>query len=200
MFSGLSNCLHFDCLRLKVLRSRLTAFSKGPVSNPRQSISAVAEVPHEMVAWGDACESESMESEMMEYFPFLALSPGHVQEIEERCVELVVFLNDDLRPTLEARSAVSLRCSLYDEDVLSTTALDSEDLMVESGSSLPPSGQEKRNFPSYKELLDVVTRAVDKLGLDWDCEPTNIQVQSKLDGRFFTSHTPSQHRRPLPFF
>ncbi len=123
-FSGLSNCLHSDCLRLKVLRSRLTGFSKGPVSNPRQSISAVAEVPHEMVAWGDACESESMESEMMEYFPFLALSPGHVQEIEERYVEPVVFLNDDLRPTLEARSAVSLRCGLYDEDVLSTTAPD----------------------------------------------------------------------------
>ncbi len=62
---------------------------------------------------------------------------------------------------------------------------DSEDLMVESGSSLPPSGQEKHNFPSYKELLDVVTRAVDKLGLDWNCEPTNIQVQSKLDGQVF---------------
>ncbi len=32
--------------------------------------------------------------------------------------------------------------------------------MVESGKSLPPSGQEKRNAPSYKELLlrDIVTR------------------------------------------
>ncbi len=52
---------------------------------------------------------------------------------------------------------------------------------MESGKSLPLSGQEKCNAPSYKELLDVVTRAVDKLGLDCDCEPTDNQVQSKLD-------------------
>ncbi len=59
--------------------------------------------------------------------------------------------------------------------------------MVESGKSLPPSGQEKRNAPSYKELLlrDVVTHAVDKLGLDCDCEPMDNQVQSKLDYLFF---------------
>ncbi len=49
-------------------------------------VSVVAEAPHEMLALGDACESEPMESEMMEYSPFLALSPGHVQEIEKRYV------------------------------------------------------------------------------------------------------------------
>ncbi len=64
--------------------------------------------------------------------------------------------------------------------------------MAESCSSLPPSGQEKRNSPSYNELLDVVTCAVDKLGLDWEREPTKNQAQSKLDDRFFTSRTPSQ--------
>ncbi len=64
----------------------LAAFSKCPASNPRQSISVVAEAPHEMLALGDACESDPMESEMMEYSSFLALSPGHVQEIEKRYV------------------------------------------------------------------------------------------------------------------
>ncbi|XP_016319979.1 uncharacterized protein LOC107671579, partial [Sinocyclocheilus anshuiensis] len=72
--------------------------------------------------------------------------------------------------------------------------------MAESCSSLPPSGQEKRNSPSYNELLDVVTCAVGKFGLDWDCEPMQDQAQSKLDDRFLTSRTPSQPRRPLPFF
>ncbi len=47
-FSSLSNCLHCDSLRLKVLRSRLAAFSKGPASNPRQSISAL---PRRHMRW-----------------------------------------------------------------------------------------------------------------------------------------------------
>ncbi len=74
--------------------------------------------------------------------------------------------------------------------------------MVESGKSLPPSGQEKCNAPSYKKLLlrDVVTRAVDKLGLDCDCKPMDNQVQSKLDYLFFTSCTPSQPVGLFPYF
>ncbi len=57
--------------------------------------------------------------------------------------------------------------------------------MGELCSSLPPSGQEKRTSSSYSELLDVVARAVDKLGLDWDSELAQNQAQSKLDDRFF---------------
>ncbi len=85
------------------------------------------------------------------------ISPGHVQETEKRYVKPVVFVNDDLRPNMEARSAVSFGCDLYDDDALSTVASESEDLMAESGSSLHPSRQEKRYSPSYNELLDIVT-------------------------------------------
>ncbi len=123
-----------------------------------------------------------MEDEMTEYSPFLVLSPGHVQELEERYVEPVVFVNDNLRPIMEARSVVSFGCEPYDDDVLSTTASASEDLIADLCSSLPQSGQEKRNSASCIELL---TRAVDKLGLDWDCEPTKNQAQSKLDDHLF---------------
>ncbi len=100
-------------------------------------VSVVAEAPHEMLALGDACESEPMESEMMEYSPFLALSPGHVQEIENVMSSQLYSANDDLRRTLSSRSLVSFGCGLCDDDVLSTAA---SDLMVESGRSLPPSG------------------------------------------------------------
>lgn len=55
--------------------------------------------------------------------------------------------------------------------------------------SLLLSGQGKRTSPSYKELLDVVTRAVDKLGLEWECELAQTQTQSKLADRYLTSHT-----------
>jgi len=59
----------------------------------------------------------------------------------------------------------------HDDDVLSTAASDSEKLMVDLCSSLSPS-EEKHTSPSYNEDLDVLTHAVDKLWLEWDCEPT----------------------------
>lgn len=71
-----------------------------------------------------------------------------------------------------------------------------EELTGDLCSSLPPSGQEKHTSPSYNELLNVITHAVDKLGLELDSE--SIQNQSKLI--FFTSRAPAQSCRPLPFF
>ncbi len=114
-------------------------------------------------------------------------------------MEPVVFVNDDLRPTPKARNAISFGCEPYDEDVLSAAASDSEYLMDELCRSLPPSGQEKCTSQSSSELLDIVTCAVDKLGLDWDSELVQDQAQSKLDDRFLTSRTPYQPCRPLPF-
>ncbi len=47
-FSGLSNCLHCDSLRLKVLCSRLAAFSKGPASN---SCNPSLQLPRRRMRW-----------------------------------------------------------------------------------------------------------------------------------------------------
>lgn len=141
------------------------------MSNPRYPVSAVAEAPHETVAFGDTCEPELIEGETMEFSPFLLLSPGQVQVLEEHYRDPVVFGNDNLWPTLEVRDTMSFGCMLCDEDLLSTAVSDSEDLLVEVCSSLPLSGQEKRTSPSCSELLDIVTRAVDKLGLERDSEP-----------------------------
>lgn len=43
--------------------------------------------------------------------------------------------------------------------------------------------------PSYNELLDEVTRAVDKLGLERDSESVQSQSQSKLDDCFLANHS-----------
>lgn len=80
---------------------------------------------------------------------------------------------------------ISFGCELYDEDVLSTAVSDSEDLMGEACSSLALNRQEKCSSPSYSKLLDVVSLAVDKLGLEWDSKPAQNQAQSKLDDRVF---------------
>lgn len=139
-----------------------------------------------------------MEGETTKFTNFLTLSPGHIQVLEECYIDPVVFINDDLWPTTEACDSISFSCGPNDEDVLSTAASDSEDIVGDLCSSLPPSGQEKCTSPSYIELLDVVTHAVDKLGLDWNSEPVQSQAQSKLADQFLTSCTPSQPHRPLP--
>ncbi len=177
--SGLSICSHCDGLRLKVLRSRVKVFSKvAPVSNPRRVASAVAEVPHEAMAWGDLDREDSY---ALEFSLSRSLSPNRVQEVSENFVKPDVFADEDLRPAPETYGAISFGCGLYDDDVLSTEASESEDLLSDTCGSLPPGGQERRSSPSYSELLDVVTRTVDKLGLDWEAGQAQSQSQLKLD-------------------
>ncbi len=147
------------------------------------------------MAWGDP---DREDSDALEFSLFRSLSPNRVQKVSENFVEPVVFADEDLRPALEAYGAVSFGCGLYDDDILSTAASESEDLLADTCGSLPPGGQERRSSPSYSELLDMVTRVVDKLGLDWEADAA--QSQSKLDDRFLTSRAPAQPRKPLPFF
>ncbi|XP_059422931.1 ribose-5-phosphate isomerase-like [Carassius carassius] len=112
------------------------------------------------------------DSAVLEFSSRRSLSPTLVQEAS--FVEPVVFSNEDLQPTPEAYDAISFGCGRYDDDILS---------IVASG-----------------ELLDVVSCAVGKLGLDWEVEKAKAQPSSKLDDRRLTSRTPEQPRRPLPFF
>ncbi|KAI2664621.1 Transposon Ty3-G Gag-Pol polyprotein [Labeo rohita] len=51
----------------------------------------------------------------------------------------------------------------------------------------------------YEELLEVVTRAVEKLKIDWPAESQAEPQRSRLDERFLQSRPPSA-RRSLPFF
>ncbi|KAF4095132.1 hypothetical protein G5714_024210 [Onychostoma macrolepis] len=129
--SGLSTCPHCDSLRLKVLRSRVEVFSEvAPASNPRRVASAVAEAPHEAMAWGDTCDPDREDSAALEFSPFRSLSPTRVQEVGENFVEPVVFIVEDLRPAPEAYSTISFGCGLY--DVLFTAASESEDLLADT--------------------------------------------------------------------
>ncbi|KAI2667130.1 Transposon Ty3-G Gag-Pol polyprotein [Labeo rohita] len=51
----------------------------------------------------------------------------------------------------------------------------------------------------YEELLEVVTRAVEKLKIDWPAESQAEPQRSRLDERFLKSRPPSA-RRSFPFF
>ncbi len=52
------------------------------------------------------------------------------------------------------------------DDVLHTAASDSEDFGPALADALPPSGQEARPSAAYSELVDVLSRATEKLALD----------------------------------
>ncbi len=67
---------------------------------------------------------------------------------------------------------------------------------VESATSVRSSRDEK----AYEELLEVVTRAVDRLHLDWPQEQETSKL-SKLDDRYLSGgQGEGPQRRSLPFF
>ncbi len=111
---------------------------------------------------------------------------------------LVEFAHEFLYPSPEARDAVSFGL----DDVLLIAA--SNWVCVRPGlrstgpalaDAFPPNGQEAAN----SELVDVLSRATEKLSIDWPDEPRESQ-SSKLDERFLRGPTSRPERRKLPFF
>ncbi len=88
----------------------------------------------------------------------------------------------------EARSAVSSPRGVGSALLLST----SEEVDVESVDSPPQS-------PQYEELLEVVTRAVTKLNIDWPAEKQAELQKSKLNDAFCVLSR-YLHAGGLPFF
>ncbi len=95
-------------------------------------------------------------------------------------------------PSPRARDTVSFGL----DDILHTAASDSVDFGPALADALPPSGQEARPSAAYSELVDVLSRATEKLALDWPDEPR----ASKLDEWFLSGAHSKPERRKLPFF
>ncbi|XDV52443.1 hypothetical protein PO909_021171 [Leuciscus waleckii] len=74
----------------------------------------------------------------------------------------------------------------------SSEELDVVSIEAESEDSPPQSH-------AFEELLDVVTRAVQKLSIEWPEDRQDVRSKSKLDERFLPSRTQPQCRS-LPFF
>ncbi|ROL54789.1 hypothetical protein DPX16_23773 [Anabarilius grahami] len=71
-------------------------------------------------------------------------------------------------------------------DVVSVTTGETEDSPLHS--------------PASEELMEVLTRAVAKLNIDWPAEKQEQQTKSKLDESFLLSRSALPPRRALPFF
>ncbi|KAL0161370.1 hypothetical protein M9458_045095, partial [Cirrhinus mrigala] len=168
-----ADCPHCVQMSLHTLRSRKALFQLGAFSSvPRGSGPASAEAGRRLHSWGSQLDlAEGMET------------------------------GNPLSPASPARSPA---CPLGAE----ARAADSSPRGT--GSTLPISSSEEVDvesvedvqapvFPQYEELLEVVTRVVAKLNIDWPPESVVEPQTSKLDERFLRSRPPSA-RRSLPFF
>ncbi|KAL0157243.1 hypothetical protein M9458_048489, partial [Cirrhinus mrigala] len=166
-------CPHCERLPLHTLRSRKALFEEGAFTSvPRGSGPASAEVERRVHSWGSQLDLlEGMETGD-------PLSPSSPSRSAARSMGS------------EAHSAVS-----SPQGTGSTLHLSSsEEVDVENVDevSAPQS-------PQYKEMLEVVTRVVAKLNIDWPAESQAESQRIKLDERFLQSRPPSA-RRSLPFF
>ncbi len=192
---GTSNCEICDDFRLITLRSRLEDYERESSKFSRRASSTNAP-PREIAAsrraasWGSDVELEEMESEQTG----LAFSLPPSSE-RARANSPVEFLPDFQFPSPKARDFVSFGL----DDILHTTASDSEDFGPALADALPPSSQEARPSAAYYELVDVLSHATEKLALDWPDEPRESRA-SKLDDRFLIGAHSKLERRKLPFF
>ncbi len=194
---GTSNCKICDDFRLITLRSRLEDYERESSNFSRRASSTNAP-PREIAAsasrraasWGSDVELEEMESEQTGLAFSLPPSPDCA-----RVNSPVEFLPDFQFPSPKACDFVSFGL----DDILHTAASDSEDFGPALADALPPNGQEARPSAAYSELVDVLSRATEKLALDWPDEPRESRA-SKLDDRFLIGAHFKLERRKLPFF
>ncbi len=181
-FSEGADCPHCERLPLRTLRSRKSLFVDGdrdsPVSiscsrsncEPRGSGPAAAEAERRLHSWGSQFDLE--------------------QEMET---------GESLSPSTASRSSARSGRARSERKAASSRG---------AGSTLDQSSFEEEEMVSideppqslqYEELLEVVTRAVDKLHIDWPAEQRTESRGSKLDERFLRARPPPPHRS-LPFF
>ncbi|CAM4566361.1 unnamed protein product [Leuciscus chuanchicus] len=167
------DCEHCCALPLRTLRSRLARFNPDHV--PQGSGPTAAEARRRSQTWGSQMDL----SLDVETGSALSQHPSDRSSASHQGVEARTAVSS---PPMEAPM---LQLSSSEElDVVSVEA-ESEDS--------PPQSH------AFEELLDVVTRAVHRLSIEWPEDRQDVRSKSKLDERFLPSRTQPQ-RRSLPFF
>ncbi len=167
-----AGCPHCERLPIHTLRSRRALFEEGVfASAPHGAGPASAEAERWLHSWGSQLDlAEGLETAK----PLSLSSPAR---------STARSLGS------EARTAVSSPQRAGPVFHLSP----SEEEDVESTGFSPTLS------PQYEELLEVVTRAVAKLNINWPADDQTEEQRSKLDERFLRSKS-LPLRRSLPFF
>ena len=101
------------------------------------------------------------------------------------------------RPALEARAAAVTSARVEAHDDVELRLSSSEELDIDSVASEDTS---LSHYTANEEgLMDVLSRAVEKLSIEWPADRQESRSKSKLDDRFLSAR-PQPARRCLPFF
>jgi len=173
-FEG-AECEHCVKLPLRTLRSRLALFEESAQASVLHgSGPAAAEAAWRKMSWGSQMDlSAGLETGVS---ALSQPSPGR---------SVAPFLVSEARPAASSTQGEgsSLQHSSSEEvDVLCA------DMGEDDSPSLSP---------EYEELVEVLTRAVSKLNIEWPAEKQGTHPKSKLDERFLTSNK-SPPPRGLP--
>ncbi len=167
-----AGCPHCERLPLRTLRSRRVLFEEGAFTSvPRGDSPTSAEAERRLHLWGLQLDlAEGMETGVSLSSSSPARSIAH-------------SLGSD------AHSAV------YSPQRAGSALL----LSSSEGEDVESADYSLIQSPQFDELLQVVTRAVTKLNIDWHAENQTEQQKSKLDERFLRSKSLAP-RRSMLFF
>ncbi|XP_067278254.1 uncharacterized protein [Pseudorasbora parva] len=170
-------CEHCERLPLRTLRSRRALFEEGASARvPRGSGPAAAEAERRLQSWGSRLDvAEGLETGAALSLPSPAPSSGSSRGMEAR---MVVSSPPRESPVLHLSSS----------EEVDVESIETEDSPLQS--------------PACEELVEVLTRAVARLNIDWPTEryEAGRRRASKLDERFLPSRASEPQRRGLPFF
>ncbi len=167
-----AGCPHCERLPMHTLRSRKALFEEGVfASAPRGAGPASAEAERWLHSWGSQLDlAEGLETGKPLSLSSPARSTARSLGSEARSAD-----------SSPQRAGPVFHLSPYEEEDVEST------------------GFSPTLSPQYEELLEVVTRAVAKLNINWPADDQTEEQRSKLDERFLRSKS-LPLRRSLPFF
>ncbi len=189
-----TDCSHCENISLASLRSRIAFFSESH-SAPRALLFSSSQGPVRKKQRGRGSQ-HPVESELtLAQTPRASLSP-------HREVSPILFSQPDQRPSASASDLVSFGGSEEElaDDSMSLAASDAEELSgsVTDPALLPSSAPSPAKAGTDAELLRVLSKAVEELGLEWS--PPEEPSSSRLDEWFLPGRRQAPHQRSSPFF
>ena len=176
------DCEHCERFPLRTLRSRRSLFEEsGLLRAPRGSGPASVEAERRRLTWGSQMDlTGDVETGSALSQPSPAGSSASL-------------------PALEARTEAATFARVEAHDVQELRLSSSEELDVESFASEETGDSSRQHTSGDHELMNVLSRAVEKLSIEWPADRQESIYKSKLDDRFLSA-PPQPSRRCLPFF
>ncbi len=188
------DCSHCENISLASLRSRIAFFLESDPALHNLPFSS-SQGPVRKKQRGRGCQREAESELTPTQNPRASLSP-------HREVSPVLFSQPDQRPSASASDLVSFGGSDKElaDDSMSLAASDAEELsgLVADPAPLPSSAPSTAKAGMDAELLCVLSKAVEELGLEWS--PPEEPSRSRLDEWFLPGRSQAPRQRPSPFF